>query len=222
MASCQATVVDLARERAAEDPGRPLYLFLEDGEVEGAAWTRADLDVQARSLAARLQDLGAVPGDRALLLFPPGLDFVAAFFGCLYAGTVAVPVYPPRSARALPRLRGLVEDCRPAVAVTSSTMLPRLRNWLATGLTAEPLSWLAADALLPGQEWRDPGKGCDDLAFLQYTSGSTSAPKGVMVSHGNLVHNQNLIQEACGHSCDSVFVSWLPLYHDLGLIGQVL
>jgi FkbH-like protein len=211
------TLDEVLRQRARCHPDRRAFTFLYDGEAEAEHLTWSELDRRARTIAAGLQ-ASCAPGDRALLLFPPGLDFIAAFFGCLYAGTVAVPAYPPRSARALPRLRGLLADCRPAVALTMSAMLPRLRNWLAT----EPLSWLAADALPPGQEWRDPGKGGDDLAFLQYTSGSTSSPKGVMVNHGNLVHNQGLIQEACDHSRDSVFVSWLPLYHDLGLIGQVL
>ena len=220
-ASAFQTVDEALRDRARCDPEHQAFTFLQDGEVEAELLTWGELDRRARTIATGLQT-SCAPGDRALLLFPPGLDFVAAFFGCLYAGIVAVPAYPPRSARTLPRLRGLLADCRPAVAVTVSTLLPRLRTWLATEPATGPLSWLVVDALLPTQEWRDPGKGPEDLAFLQYTSGSTSAPKGVMVSHGNLVHNQELIREACGHSRDSVFVSWLPLYHDLGLIGQVL
>jgi FkbH-like protein len=215
------TVDEALRERARCHPECRAFTFLQDDATEAEHLTWSDLDRRARTIAAGLQ-VSCAPGDRALLLFPPGLDFVSAFFGCLYAGIVAVPAYPPRSARAFPRLHGLVADCRPAVAVTTSTWLPRLRKGLANDPATGPLPWLAADALSPLRAWRDPGAGGDDLAFLQYTSGSMSAPKGVMVSHGNLVHNQNLIQEACGHSQDSVFVSWLPLYHDLGLIGQVL
>ena len=160
------TVDEALLERAHCHPERRAFTFLQDGATEAEHLTWSDLDRRARTIAAGLQ-VSCAPGDRALLLFPPGLDFVAAFFGCLYAGIVAVPAYPPRSARAFPRLRGLVEDCRPAVAVTASTWLPRLRNGLATDLAAGPLPWLAADALFPLRAWRDPGTGCDDLAFLQ-------------------------------------------------------
>ena len=217
------TLAEVLRLRADLEPGRRAYVFLQDGEAEAGLLTFGELDRQARAVAAAL-GRSCAPGDRALLLFQPGLEFVAAFFGCLYAGVAAVPAYPPRSPRMLPRLRGMLDDARPAVVLTTSQALPRLRAWFDADPGIAPSPWLAIDALEPGQaeRWTDPGVAPDDLAFLQYTSGSTSTPKGVMVSHGNLLHNQRLIQEACGHSEKSVFVTWLPVYHDLGLIGNVL
>jgi len=200
-----------------------VFTFLGDGEAEADRLTYGELDRRARAIAAALEATCA-PGDRALLLFPPGLDFVAAFFGCLYAGVVAVPAYPPRSPRALPRLRGMLADSRPALTLTTDAALPRLRAWFAADPEIPPVPWLTTDGVPENQaaEWRPADCDPDDLAFLQYTSGSTADPKGVMVSHTNLAHNQRLIQEACGHGPESIFVSWLPVYHDLGLIGQVL
>ncbi|MES1242783.1 MAG: amino acid adenylation domain-containing protein [Acidobacteriota bacterium] len=213
------------RLRAQEEPERWAYAFLEDGEREAGRLTYAGLDRQARAVAVALAACCA-PGDRALLLLPPGLEFVAAFFGCLYAGVVAVPAYPPTSARRMPRLGTIVEDCAPR-AVLAASSLPRLRAWAEADPRLAALPWIEPGRLAPlapdtADGWRDPGIGPDDLAFLQYTSGSTSAPKGVRVSHGNLMANEALIRDACGHSRDSVFVTWLPLYHDLGLIGNVL
>ncbi|HEX6861714.1 MAG TPA: AMP-binding protein, partial [Thermoanaerobaculia bacterium] len=208
--------------RASRTPDRTAYLFLADGEEEQDRLTYAALDARARAIAAAL--LRSVePGDRALLLYPPGLDFVAAFFGCLYAGVIAVPAYPPRSPRMMPRLLSILADARPAVAVAAGPSLQRVRGWLERTPEAAALSWIATDELDPAPAGgSSPGPDGDAVAFLQYTSGSTSTPKGVMVTHANLVHNQRVIEDACGHSEESVFVSWLPLYHDLGLIGNLL
>ncbi|HSF41300.1 MAG TPA: non-ribosomal peptide synthase/polyketide synthase [Thermoanaerobaculia bacterium] len=219
-----STLVEALRLRARLQPERRAYTFLADGEDEQGHLTWAGLDLRARTIAVALRR-SSTPGDRALLLYPPGLDFVAAFFGCLYAGVVAVPAYPPRSPRTLPRLRSILADSRPAVALSTSALSARVGGWLDRHADELPrVSWLATDELdaaLAG-EWAEPGISGDDLAFLQYTSGSTSAPKGVMVSHANLAHNQRVIQAACDHTEESVFVTWLPVYHDLGLIGNVL
>jgi len=217
-----ATLTQALRLRAAVSPGRRAYTFLADGEEEAEHLDYRELDERARAIAAALRRACAV-GDRALLLYPPGLDFVAAFFGCLYAGVIAVPAYPPRSPRMLPRLQAILEDSAPAVALSTSAASARVAGWLAKEGT-QALSWLATDEIPAAlaAEWRDPELPGETIAFLQYTSGSTSTPKGVMVSHGNLAHNQRVIEAACGHSADSVFVSWLPLYHDLGLIGNLL
>src|SRR6185295_1868097 len=205
-----ASVADALARRAARTPDRLAYVFLGDGEEEQARFTYAGLDARARSIAAALhRSVG--PGQRALLLDPPGLDFVAAFFGCLYAGVIAVPAYPPRSPRRMPRLLAILADARPAVALASAASLQRVRGWLEQTPAASALSWLATDELDPAPTGWDPAApGGDAVAFLQYTSGSTSAPKGVMVTQANLSHNQRVIQEACRHSEESVFVSWLP------------
>jgi acyl-CoA synthetase (AMP-forming)/AMP-acid ligase II len=121
-----STLVDLLRARAQEHPEKPAYTFLLDGEVETARLTYGELDRQARAVAALLQERGAA-GERALLLFPPGLEFIAAFFGCLYAGVVAVPAYPPRPGQEQPRLRSILTDARPRFALTAAALSARLK-----------------------------------------------------------------------------------------------
>jgi amino acid adenylation domain-containing protein/non-ribosomal peptide synthase protein (TIGR01720 family) len=221
----------ILRSRACHSPDRPAYVFLADGETEADSLTWSELDCRARAVAAALRR-ECVPGDRALLLYPPSLDFIVAFFGCLYAHVVAVPAYPPRPRRDQPRLRAIVEDARPRVALTTPALLagageiqarePSLvaLRWLATAREdAEPEPPNLPDPPEAGPE-ESPQPG--EPAFLQYTSGSTALPKGVVVSHANLLHNERLIQQAFGTSESSVVVGWLPLYHDMGLIGNVL
>ena len=214
------TLSDLLRLRALHQPDRRAYTFLSDGETKEVHLTYGELDLQARAVAARLQAL-ASPGERALLLYPPGLQYAAAFFGCLYAGIVAVPVYPPRPNRPDPRFLAILSDARARVVLTTSAILPNAERLLQGDA---PVLWLATDGLNgdSAARWRDPGVGPDDLAFLQYTSGSTSSPKGVRVAHGNLLHNEALIGRAFGMTPESVVVGWLPLYHDMGLIGNLL
>ncbi|MDE1182643.1 non-ribosomal peptide synthetase [Paraburkholderia sp.] len=190
-----------------------------------ARYDYAELDRRASVLAASFSRDRAA-GERALLLMDSGIDYVSAFFGCLYAGVVAVPVYPPESKREqhLARLRGIAQDAGVRYVLTSAALQERFVEQygeLAPGATV-----VAVDALAS----RDPGDGAfalypvqpSDIAFLQYTSGSTGTPKGVMVSHGNLLANEIAIKSGLGVQDDDVFVSWLPLYHDMGLIGSLL
>jgi acyl-CoA synthetase (AMP-forming)/AMP-acid ligase II len=219
-----ASLVELGRARAASLGERPLYTFYPDrAGTPPAELSYAGLDLRARAIGAALQRQGAA-GQRALLLYPPGLEFVAAFFGCLYGGVVAVPAYPPRSARNLPRLLEIARDARPAIALTTAELKAAIGG-LATQVPELAALRLLATDEVPVEEaaaWRDPGVSGSSLAFLQYTSGSTASPKGVMVSHGNLLHNEEMIRQAFGQSAESVIVGWLPLYHDMGLIGNVL
>ncbi|HEV7516238.1 MAG TPA: condensation domain-containing protein, partial [Thermoanaerobaculia bacterium] len=228
MTSTAQSLIEVLRRRAAETPDLRLYTFLADGERECASLTCAELDERARALGSTLQH-ARMQGERALLLFPPGLDFIAAFWGCLYAGAVAVPAYPPkeRSSQLDPRLLAILQDARPRAVLTTSAILVRLQGLAARlpglpGLTA--LTWIAVDdvPLAAAEGWEDPNLAPSALAFLQYTSGSTALPKGVMVGHGNLLHNEEMIRRAFGQSATSVIVGWLPLYHDMGLIGNVL
>jgi FkbH-like protein len=216
-------VSEALQVRAAEGPESWAFTFLHEGETEAGRVTYQDLDRRARAVAMALA-AACGRGERALLLFPPGLEFIAAFFGCLYSGVIAVPAQPPRSPRALPRLRGILADSRPAVVLTAGSALGGLRCWFEADAEMPAVHWLATDAIpaAGAEDWRSPRLDPGGLAFLQYTSGSTAEPKGVMVSHANLAHNLGLIAEACGHGPGSLFVSWLPVYHDLGLIGQVL
>lgn len=216
------TLVELLRVRADSQPHQIAYTFLLDGEVEDSRLTYGELDQRARAIGARLQSLGA-KGQTALLLYPPGLDYIAAFFGCLYAGAVAVPVYPPTSQRSLPRLWSIVKDAGPRVALTTTLTLSKLEQ--TSGAPAlKALQWLTTDDVdvdLAGQ-WRSEPLRSETLAFIQYTSGSTATPKGVMLTHDNLLHNQRMIQTAFDQSEQSIILGWLPLYHDMGLIGNVL
>ncbi|MEL6325722.1 MAG: AMP-binding protein, partial [Cyanobacteria bacterium J06626_23] len=156
--------------------------------------------------------------------YPPGLDYIAAFWGCVYAGAIAVPAYPPRPNRSLERLQGMLQDAGARVALTHSTVLQGLERRFVDCPSLKALHWLATDTLDTSlaDGWVDPAVTADTLAFLQYTSGSTGAPKGVKVSHGNLIHNSAQIYRFFGHSTACVGGSWLPPYHDMGLVGSIL
>jgi amino acid adenylation domain-containing protein/non-ribosomal peptide synthase protein (TIGR01720 family) len=216
------TISEILQGRAAESGERPAFVFLSHGAtgVAEERLTYAELDRRARAIGASLQAAGAA-GERVALLLPPGPEFIASFFGCLYAGAVAVPALPPRPRGADPRLRAICRDARPRVALTSLEKLPALES-AAAGIPELAAALRMAPATQGEAEWRRPELRAESLAFLQYTSGSTSSPKGVMVSHGNLVHNEELIRYAFAQSPDSVVLGWLPLYHDMGLIGTVL
>ncbi|HEY0734516.1 MAG TPA: amino acid adenylation domain-containing protein, partial [Herpetosiphonaceae bacterium] len=221
-----SSLVDIAHWRAEHQTDRLAYTFLVDGETTESTLTYGELDRKARQIAAILQQ-HQLAGERALLLYPPGLDYITAFFGCLYAGVVAVPAYPPnpaRLSRSLTRLRALVDDAAPAVVLTTATHLPIDEVLRAQVPDFPRMTWLAteSDATDRADDWRNPGATRDTLAFLQYTSGSTALPKGVMLSHGNLLHNSTLIHHAFGHTPESRGVIWLPPYHDMGLIGGVI
>ncbi|HRC57727.1 MAG TPA: fatty acyl-AMP ligase, partial [Kofleriaceae bacterium] len=221
------SLVSLLEARAGSDAELG-YGFLDDADdaAPTSRLTFAELDQRARRIAGLLRETCA-PGQRALLLFPPGPDYVAAFFGCLYARVVAVPAYPPdpsRLARTLPRLSAIVSDASPAVALTTRTIVSLAAGLAALDPALAALRWMAVDdeAAATAAPWRDPQVDETTVAFLQYTSGSTGDPKGVVLSHGNLLHNQVLIQRAFGHDRSSRVVGWLPLYHDMGLIGNLL
>ncbi len=217
------SLVEILCTRAADLPERDAYTFLVDGETDAVKLTYRELDQRARAVAAQLE-MVCEPRARALLLFPPGLDYIAAFCGCLYAGVVAVPAYPPRMNRNLQRLQAIVADSDAAVALTTTATLARIKPSLAQQEGLENLRWLETDNLANdlAATSRMPDINRETLALLQYTSGSTATPKGVMVTHGNLLHNESMIQRAFRQTPDSIIAGWLPLYHDMGLIGTVL
>jgi acyl-CoA synthetase (AMP-forming)/AMP-acid ligase II len=218
-----STLVEILRFRALHQPQQRAYTFLVNGETEGLSLTYEELDRQARAVGAWLQGRGAT-GERALLLYPPGLEYIVAFFGCLYAGVVAVPAYPPRRNRSTSRLQAIVADAQAAVALTTTSIMSDVEKRFSQSPGLEALCWLNTDCVSSDlvEAWRDPLVTRDTLAFLQYTSGSTAAPKGVMLSHGNLLYNERIIQIAFEHTERSIVTGWLPLYHDMGLIGIVL
>ena len=220
MSSNPASFVHLLRQRALDQPERQIYRFLPEGESEGAALSYGELDLRARAIAAQLQSEGA-PGDRVLLMYPAGLEYIAAFFGCLYAGMIAVPLYPPRPNRTLHRIQSVVTDAEAKFALTTDTVLSRTD---VNEHRLHAMRWWATDKIADDQalEWQPPAVDAETLAYLQYTSGSTSLPKGVMVSHGNLLYNSADMDEGWRHSRESTIVSWLPHFHDMGLIYGIL
>ena len=218
-----STLVELLRWRALHQADRRAYTFLVDGEAEEVHLTYQELDRQARAIGARLQSL-EVAGECLLLLHPPGLAYIAAFFGCLYAGGIAVPSYPPRLNRPDPRLQAIVADAQATVTLTNTHILSNVERRFAHTPDLADLRWLDTDGVSSdlAEEWQEPAISEDSLAFLQYTSGSTAAPKGVMVSHSDLLHNSALIHQCFEHTPESRGVIWLPPYHDMGLIGGIL
>lgn len=217
-------LVDLLRAQA-EASGDRGYRFLHFGEQPDEALDYQALDLKARSIAARLE--GINPGDRVLLLYPPCIEYIAAFFGCLYRGAIPVPVFPPdlsRFERTLPRLLAIALNAKPSVALTTENVLPLCTSMLSTLAGLEHLAWHATDGwdTSSADAWKAPTVKGSDIAFLQYTSGSTADPKGVMVTHANILDNERLIERTFAHHQGTKVVGWLPLYHDMGLIGNVL
>jgi len=220
--SFASTLVDRLRLRSEISPDRTAYIFLRENGSE-IHRTYRELDLEARKIAAWLQH-ERLSGERVLLVYPQGLDYVAAFLGCLYGGSIAVPVYPPRMNRQFQRIATVVQDCRPSAALTARALLSKIQSakHREPGLNSFP--WLVSEEVDPhlAARWVEPELDARDIAFLQYTSGSTAQPKGVIVSHGNLTSNERMIQDAFGVNEDSVIAGWLPLFHDMGLIGNVL
>lgn len=248
-----ATLVDVLKWRAQHEPKRRAHTFLgrDDEEVHV---TFAELDRRAQAIAARLQQMGAA-GERVLLVYPTGLEFIAAFYGCLYAGAIAVPAYPPDPTRlsfSLPRLIAIVQDAQAAFALTTTGFLALLGTVLVRTKLAGPLSHLPIPDVLGGRALRDlaeldtrpleklkwisserirdaeasglrpPTIAPETIAYLQYTSGSTATPRGVVVRHGNIVANLTMVARVTRVTTGSSSVGWLPLYHDLGLACYVM
>lgn len=222
----ERSLVHVFRRRAAKRPDTLYFRFLHSGDIDGPTTevTWAQHDRESRRIAAKLQSLGA-RGERVLLLYPPGPEFIAAFSGCLYAGAVAVPTFPPdpgRLTRTLPRLQAIAEDSRARFALAPQAICRVGASLASAGLAS--IEWIASDELagVSEDEWEMPALDRDGLAFLQYTSGSTGSPRGVMVRHGNLLHNLSLIRRCYRLDEDRQGVSWLPVHHDMGLIGGIL
>ncbi len=218
-----SNLVELLLHRARCQPTDIAFTYLVDGEDEEIHLTYRELDHQARAIGAWLESHDLV-GQRALLLYPAGLEFIAAFFGCLYAGVIAVPVYPPRRNRSLGRIQAIADDAEARVALTTDLVLNRVMPLIDQTPHLKQLTWLST-CQVPSKmagEWKMPDVHGNTLAFLQYTSGSTGTPKGVVLSHANLVHNSALISYSFEHTRSGAGVFWLPSYHDMGLIGGIL
>ena len=200
-----SSLVDLLQQRAAFAPERVAYRFLGDGETGESRITYEELNLRARSIAASLQEMGA-RGERVLLLYPAGLAYVEAFFGCLYAGVIAVPAYPPRLNRNAQRLQAIATDAEATIALTNAALLTKIESIATQIPELARLRWLATDIIDDSQAgtYREPELSAESLAYLQYTSGSTATPKGVMVTHGNVLHNSASIHRGfCAYTRQS-------------------
>lgn len=241
------TLIDVLKNRAVIQADVLAFRFLRK-DKEPETITYKSLDRKARAIAATLQHRGIKMGDRVILIYPPGLDLIAAYFGCLYAGAIAVPVYPPFNSKLVEKLQSIIKNSEAKILLSTTIVTQQLRQlkflkllirmpvlkqlakrYLAkyselTQWDLEKFSWMTTDDIPLSQvdNWKQLMISADHIAFLQYTSGSTGHPKGVMVSHENLLHNLSLIRQGFNVAENSVGVSWLPPYHDMGLIGGIL
>jgi len=209
------------RQHFAGAPEQIAFTF-NTGDGEPERYSYAQFEHSVLALAADLTTRKLV-GSRALLLFNPGYDYVVAFFGCLFAGVIAVPAFPPLTNRDWPRLLNIVDDCAAETILTASFLKSSIYDWVSNNYTRK-MNCIAVDQIeTPTMDISLP-RDIDQntIAFLQYTSGSTGNPKGVMVTHGNLLNNCSAILQAMGCNADSVGASWLPPYHDMGLIGGII
>ncbi|GAB2503324.1 fatty acyl-AMP ligase [Nocardiopsis aegyptia] len=213
------TLIDVLLRHTRTHPHRKAYEFTGGGTV--ANLTYAELERRSRSMAVALR-ASAAPGDRVLVMCSPGLDYVAAFLGALYAGVIAVPAYPPTNARNMVRLVRTAQDAQPVAVIADALVLDLIALHDTGGELAALHRIPVEDVPDTGADLPGPRPDADDVAFLQYTSGSTGTPKGVVVSHRNLMHNSALIASRMSISAESVCVSWLPPYHDMGLVGGIL
>lgn len=220
------SVTELIRNRADSYGDRLAYTFLKNGESEAAQLSYAEIDDKSRLVAAALQEVSTI-GDRALLMYAPGLDFIAGFLGCLYAGVVAVPAFSPNAARPekyMPRLSAIAHSASTSIILTTSdqaSRLPQLFSGLSSLQSTTTLETDRIDLSL-SDSWKPVPTNENTIALLQYTSGSTSEPRGVIVSHGNIMHNLEFIHEREANGPDSVSVTWLPSFHDMGLLEGIL
>ncbi len=218
-----ATLLELCRYHAATRPSAAAYAWLNALEVETLCLTYAELDRRARCIGAQVAALG-LSGQRVLLLYGVGVEFVIAFLGGIYGGAVVVPAYPPRPSESPERIARIAADCGAAAILTESALAATVSALGSADAALAKLTVVVTDSLPPelAGKWAAPELTASSLAFLQYTSGSTGTPKGVQVSHGNILANQEMIRRGFGHSAQTVFVGWLPLHHDMGLVGNVL
>jgi acyl transferase domain-containing protein/acyl-CoA synthetase (AMP-forming)/AMP-acid ligase II/acyl carrier protein len=216
------TMLDLLHLQAEHYEDKVAFTYSLDGESELGSVTYRQLDAKARAVASELQRQD-VAGERVLVLCPSGLDFIAAMFGCFYAGTVAIPVHPPVHSRLISRVASIVADSRARIVLTTAEVQSELKPVVDDLPQGGLLRWCVADTdtLGDGSDWVTPEIDCTATAFVQYTSGSTGTPKGVDVTHRNLLANLDDIRKVLGRPDDVKLVSWLPLHHDMGLIGAV-
>lgn len=217
------TLVDILEFRARQQPKRTAFTFLVDGEAEINTVNYEELNLRAKAIAAHLQKY-ASPGERVLLLYPSGLEFIEAFLGCLYAKVIAIPVYPPKRNRKMSRLEAIINDSNAKVVLTLESRIGSIQKHFDKTPKLTQLACIATNTFRNEEflNWKSPEIDSSTIAFLQYTSGSTGNPKGVVIDHANLLHNLNYIQTAFQLTHETVSLSWLPVFHDMGLVDGIL
>ncbi|MEM6612880.1 MAG: AMP-binding protein, partial [Cyanobacteria bacterium P01_C01_bin.72] len=217
-----STIIDILDYRATYSEKAIAYEFYVGENQPDDRLTYQELREKSQAIATELIARN-LEGERVLLIYPAGLSFVTAFLGCLYAGAIAVPIYPPRRNQKLSRLETIVDDCTPKAVLTVKELEAKVTTYLSSSIEAE--NCLFTDKIESVEsnniDFQANNLGSKSIAFLQYTSGSTGNPKGVAITHQNIISNSNLIYQLFGHSAQSQGVSWLPFYHDMGLIGGV-
>ena len=218
-----STLVQLLQYRSTNQPNQIAYTFIPDKNLAPASLTYQQLEEKAKAIATKLQRLN-LEGKRVLLLYPPGIEFLTAFFGCLSAKVIAIPAPPPdplRLKRTLPRLQAIAKDAKVSLVLTVSRFLEQFATQL---LELSDLQWLPSDKISDCQflDWQEPSLTGDTLAYLQYTSGSTANPKGVALDHHNVLHHSQYVKQAWNYTSDSVSVTWMPYFHDYGLIDGLI
>ena len=217
-----ANIIEILQQRSRSQPDNTAYIFLQDGEDKEIRLTYQELETKAKAIALELQQRVS-SGSRVLLVYPynAGLEFIVAFFGCLYAGVIAVPCHPPQNRLTAIEVETRLVSAEAEIVLTESSLFKKLQTQLSQ--SNPNLQCLNTDKVNSvGSDYTTPKIDPDDLAFLQYTSGSTGEPKGVMITHRCLLQNQEMLRLAFGHTKESIGVSWLPLFHDMGLIGHVI
>jgi len=213
------TIIDILEKHVKTHPNKKIFEFLADGENIRDTLTFLELSSRAKIISAKLQQT-IIPGKRVLLCYSQGLEFICAFFACLYAGIIAVPAYPLRNNHHRKRILSIIEDCQPSVILGTSESLASMKNLEIFS----SLHYLETNKItdVAAREHKKFLIKKETIAFLQYTSGSTGSPKGVMLTHNNIMANEEAIRLKFELDHTSFFVSWLPMYHDMGLIGMII
>ena len=219
----ETNFLERLRYWAAATPDQVAYRYLDHGEHEVESVTYAGLDKTARAVAVKLVSKGYA-GKRVVLMYPPGLDFIRAFLACHYAGVVPVPAFPPRRNRNMGRVNSISENCHAVAALTNRLVIERSQNWLTDAPSLKSIEWIASEEIPDelSDDWVAPKVSSSDAGLIQYTSGSTGTPKGVVLTHNNIIANCRMISHAFELRNVTNACSWLPAYHDMGLIGGIL